>query len=72
MKILTIKEVAKILKINEHTAYRYAKEGRIPATRVGRNWRMIEEVMEDWLTKKAGKDIGAWHRKKPEKKSKAV
>ena len=68
MKILTIKEVAKILKINEHTAYRYAKEGRIPATRVGRNWRMIEEIMEDWLTKKAGKDIGAWHRKKPEKK----
>lgn len=68
MKILTIREAAKALKINEHTAYRYAKEGKIPATRVGRSWRVIEEVLEKWLTEKAGKDIGAWHRKKPEKK----
>ena len=68
MKILTIREAAKVLKINEHTAYRYAKEGKIPATRVGRSWRVMEEVLEKWLTEKAGKDIGAWHRKKPEKK----
>lgn len=68
MKILTIREAAKVLKINEHTAYRYAKEGKIPATRVGRSWRVVEEVLEKWLTEKAGKDIGAWHRKKPEKK----
>ena len=68
MKILTIREAAQVLKINEHTAYRYAKEGKIPATRVGRSWRVMEEVLEKWLTEKAGKDIGAWHRKKPEKK----
>ena len=72
MKILTIKEAAKILKINEHTAYRYAKEGKIPAIRVGRNWRVHEDQMEQWLKNKAGKDIGAWHRKKPEKKVKVA
>lgn len=70
MKLLTIQEVAAILKIDKFTAYRYAKEGTIPAIRVGRNWRFLEEVLEEWLTKKAGKDIGAWHRKKPEKKKK--
>ena len=70
MKILTIREAAKILKINMHTAYRYSKEGKIPAIRVGRNWRILEEVLEDWLVKKTGKDLGAWHRKKPEKKGK--
>ncbi len=64
MKILTIEEAAKILKINKHTAYRYAKEGKLPATRVGRNWRFLEEVLENFLTNKAGKDLGAWHRKK--------
>ena len=70
MKLLTIHEVAFFLKINPHTAYRYAKEGRIPAIRVGRNWRFSEKGLEEWLTQKAGKDIGAWHRKKPEKKKK--
>ena len=68
MKILTIQEAAAILKINKHTAYRYAKEGIVPAIRVGRNWRFLEEGLEEWLVKKTGKDLGAWHRKKPEKK----
>ena len=69
MKILTIQEASSMLKINQHTTYRYAKEGTIPAIRVGRNWRFLEEVLEEWLTRKAGKDLGAWHRKKPEDKN---
>ena len=72
MKILTIKEGASLLKIDKFTAYKYAKEGIIPAIRVGRNWRFSEEVLEEWLTNKAGKDIGAWHRKKPKKKEKIL
>lgn len=65
MKLLTIQEVASLLKIDKLTAYKYAKEGKIPAIRVGRNWRFLEDVLEEWLTNKAGKDIGAWHKKKP-------
>jgi len=68
MKLMTIKEVARLLKINEHTAYRYAKDGRIPATRVGRNWRVLEEVLETWLKERSGKTMGAWKRRKPVKK----
>ena len=68
MKLLKIKEVASILKIDKITTYKYAKDGTIPAIRIGRNWRFLEEVLEEWLTQKAGKDIGAWHRKKAEKK----
>ena len=70
MKLLTIKEVASILKIDKFTAYRYAQEGTIPAIRIGRNWRFSEEGLEEWLTKKAGKDIGAWPRKKPKSRAK--
>lgn len=70
MKLLTIQEVASVLKINQHTAYRYSKEGKIPAVRVGRNWRFSEEVLEKWLAEKAGKDLGAWPRKKTVKKKK--
>ena len=69
MKVLTIKEVASILRIDKITVYKYAQEGRIPAIRVGSNWRFLEEVLEEWLVQKAGKDIDDWHRKKPAKKS---
>ena len=68
MKLLTIQEVASLLRIDKFTVYRYAKEGIIPAIRVGRNWRFLEECLKEWLTQKAGKDIGAWHRKKSKKK----
>ena len=51
MKILTIEDAAKLLHINKFTAYRYAKTGKIPAIRVGRSWRIMEEVLEAWFYK---------------------
>ena len=68
MKILTIKETADILKINMHTAYRYAREGTIPTVRLGKSLRVDEEVLERWLTENSGKILGAWKGKKPGKK----
>ncbi len=62
MKMLTIEEAAKFLRIDVQTAYRYAREAKIPAMRVGRNWRVLQETLEAWLKEKAGKDRGAWHR----------
>ena len=38
--IMTIKEVADYLKINEKTIYRLAKEKKIPAFKIGGNWRL--------------------------------
>lgn len=63
MKMLTIEEAAKFLRIDVQTAYRYAREAKIPAIRVGRNWRVLQETLEAWLKEKAGKDRGAWHRR---------
>jgi excisionase family DNA binding protein len=64
MKLLTIEETAKVLGINLFTAYRYARTGKIPAVRVGRNWRVMEETLEEWLKNKAGKDAKPWPRRK--------
>jgi excisionase family DNA binding protein len=38
-EILTIRELAELLKINEKTAYRLAADGKIPGFRVGGSWR---------------------------------
>lgn len=64
MKILTIPEVAKLLQINMHTAYRYAKEGKIPAVRIGGSWRVREEILEQWLKERSGNTTGALNGKK--------
>jgi excisionase family DNA binding protein len=48
-QILTVKEVAEYLKVNERTIYRLATEKKIPAFRVGSSWRFRKEEVEDWI-----------------------
>jgi excisionase family DNA binding protein len=46
--ILTVKEVAEYLKVNERTIYRLATEKKIPAFRVGASWRFRKEDVDKW------------------------
>ena len=50
-EILTIKQVAEYLKVNERTIYRLANKGAIPAFKVGNNWRFKASAIEDWINK---------------------
>lgn len=52
---MTVEDVAEMLRINKSTVYRMAKAGRIPATRVGRQWRFRMSALEEFLD--AGGDI---------------
>jgi len=47
--ILTIKEVAKYLKLKDMTVYRLAKKGSLPASKVGGMWRFKKERIDQWL-----------------------
>ena len=48
-RLLTVSEVADLLRINKSTVYRMAKQGRLPATRVGRQWRFRKSVLDGLL-----------------------
>ena len=50
--ILTIKEVAAYLKVNERTVYRLAASGDIPAFKVGGSWRFKAADIERWIEDK--------------------
>ena len=58
--ILTVREVAEYLKINEKTAYRLAAEGKIPGFKVGGAWRCrmdeIEKFTKSQSMQNDGKD----------------
>jgi excisionase family DNA binding protein len=46
---LTTEEVLGYLKINLRTVYRLIEAGKIPAIRVGRQWRFRRKDIEAWL-----------------------
>lgn len=47
--IMTIKEVAEYLKLNEKTTYRLVSQGKIPGFKVGGTWRFHRNELEDWV-----------------------
>lgn len=47
--ILTIKEVADYLKVNERTVYRLAGAKKIPAFKVGGTWRFSRAEIDQWI-----------------------
>jgi excisionase family DNA binding protein len=42
-EILTVEEVCELLRVDRSTIYRLVKEGRIPAFRIGSDWRFRKE-----------------------------
>lgn len=47
--IMTVREVAGYLRMHEMTIYRMARQGEIPAYKVGNRWRFNRGRIEDWL-----------------------
>ena len=49
--ILTIREVADLLKINEKTVYKLAADAKIPGFKVGGSWRFDHATITKWIEK---------------------
>ena len=50
-KLLTVNEVANILRVSNMTVYRLVKSGQIPAIRVGKNYCIKENDVNDYLSR---------------------
>ncbi|UCG51956.1 MAG: helix-turn-helix domain-containing protein [Candidatus Latescibacterota bacterium] len=48
--VMTSVEAAEYLKMHVKTVCRLAKEKRIPAKKVGSEWRFLKSVLDRWLT----------------------
>ncbi len=48
-QILTVKELAKYLKLTKVTIYKYLKEGKLPAHRVGSRWRFDKDQIDELM-----------------------
>jgi excisionase family DNA binding protein len=47
--IMTVRELAAYLRMHEMTIYRMARQGEIPAYKVGNRWRFNKHRVEKWL-----------------------
>jgi excisionase family DNA binding protein len=49
IETLTPNEISKILRIHPFTVTRLAREGKIPAFKVGGIWRFRKDEFEQWV-----------------------
>ncbi len=48
-QVMTSVEAAEYLKMHVKTVCRLAKDGKIPAKKVGSEWRFLRSVLDNWL-----------------------
>ncbi len=58
-KLLSLKEVSEMLKLNINTVRRYVREGKIQAAKFSRVYRVREEALEEFIKKqeKHGREL---------------
>jgi excisionase family DNA binding protein len=52
-EILTLKQVAKYLKVTDRTIYKLVTDKRIPAFKVGGMWRFSRADIDGWIKKQS-------------------
>ncbi len=52
-QLLTVAEVAQIMRVSNMTVYRLIKAGQLAAIRVGKNYRIRRRDVERYLTERA-------------------
>jgi excisionase family DNA binding protein len=53
--IMTLEEAAKYLKMKPQTIWLWAQKGNIPAIKLGKEWRFLRGVIDEWLNQRFDK-----------------
>ena len=46
---MTVRELSQYLKLDKMTIYKMVKENRMPAAKIGHQWRFFQEDIENWI-----------------------
>ena len=63
-EIMTTKEVAEYLKLHPLTVHKYARQGKIPAFKIGTDWRFHKKYIERWIKEKLSYNLEGKERRK--------
>ncbi|MBN1532025.1 MAG: helix-turn-helix transcriptional regulator [Spirochaetes bacterium] len=56
---MSAEEIANYLKINVKNVYQFAKNGEIPATRIGNKWLFPRRIIDEWIDSSARRNVRA-------------
>ncbi len=56
-EILTIAQVAEYLHLHPLTVRRLARDGEIPVFKIGRQWRVQKERLDQWMETQARQNL---------------
>ena len=51
IKVYTVPEVKDILHVSQRTIYNYITMGQLKAVKLGREWRITEDALKDFLSR---------------------
>jgi len=54
---LKVEDVARCFHVNTTTIYRLAQQGKLPAFKVGGQWRFDEKMLESWVRDRVNQDL---------------
>lgn len=60
--LLTTQQVADYLKVDKFTVYRLVAKRKLPAFRVGSQWRFKRSSLESWLRKNMNTNLPSDHK----------
>ncbi len=52
-EIMTVKQVAEYLQMDEHTIYKLARKGLIPSLKIAGQWRFKKEILDRWISEES-------------------
>jgi len=56
-ELMTLEEVADYLRVTKTTVYRLLRQDKIPANKVGRQWRFDKTLIDEWLHRSSVKTV---------------
>jgi excisionase family DNA binding protein len=57
-EVMTVKQAAAYLQVNEQVLYRYVREDKVPVARMGATIRFKKSVLDRWLESESWNSIG--------------
>jgi len=49
-EIMTVKQVAQYLQMDQHTIYKLARSGQLPCIKIAGQWRFKKDVIDKWIS----------------------
>jgi excisionase family DNA binding protein len=60
--LLTVKETAEYLNVDEYIIYCWVRAKEFPSLRVGTRWRIYKAKLDDWVLRRAEVASGSYNR----------